>query len=825
MLRRSLQSLLSHLSILLVPTLVFALPAIQIDGDWSPVENPNAQDLWNLGDHLYLGQTQAGSLHLSGGAQVTNLYGILGFQADSSGLVDVSDNGSRWHCAGMTLVGQSGVGELNVTQGGQVTSVSAQVGYGLTGAGAVHVSDASSRWDIQQTLSVGGLGAANVTIQNGARVVSGRGVIGQASPAVGQVTVTGSGSLLACTGYGDLALTIGEFGQGTLDIVDGAVVVSGKGFIGKQASGSGTVTLRGSGSRWSNHAGALVVGGTALGAGGDGQLTIGTGSSVDADAVTVWQSGTVQGGGTLTSRSAVTNYGTLKPGDGLGTLTLEGDLILMSGSTVEIEVDNHGESDCVTVTDTLTIAGGTLKAVSTETITEEHIYTVMQAEQISGQFDVLDTVMLTTTLEGTDPALSYGHEVLTLRIAARPFTDAALTRTPNQSAVGSALQAIADAGGNTLTTELQQLGEDSQVRHAYDQLSGQSHLGVTPVTLATTDRFQGLASERLGQARSSFARQHRSPMIAQAGDSHSSSPDSVYDVNPLGPVMALGYGTDLFAEQPWGLWAKGYGLFGDRDTKPNSFGYGYQVFGGGVGLDTHFTDTWIFGITGGYSEGDIDYTNQSSADFDGTYAGIYGTYDRDTWYVDSVLTVARMDYDTQRQVTVGAPEMLVGQFDGTEYGAYIEAGFDWEQPRDWRVQPLAGFRFSHVNLDGYTESGGSSALTYNAQHYQSYRGSLGLKLTHPVLDNQGQGNTRVEIRGRWNHEFNDTKTSVDTSFASNPGAVFTVTDENLSRDSGVLGIGLHTQVSRHAQVRLDYDTRFSTSDQAHLITGLVEIRW
>jgi T5SS/PEP-CTERM-associated repeat protein len=725
----------------------------------------------------------------------------------------------------MALVGQSGTGVLHVTQGGQVASVSAQVGYGMTGAGTVGLSDVSSRWDIQQTLTVGGLGAADMTIQNGARVVSGRGVIGQASPATGQVTVSGSGSLLACTGYGDLALTVGEFGQGTLTIADGAVVVSGKGFIGKQASGGGTVTMTGYGSRWSNHAGALAVGGSASGTGGDGQLTIGAGSSVDADAVTIWPSGTVQGGGTLTSRSTVTNYGALKPGDGLGTLTLDGDLILMPGSTVEIEVDNHGRSDCVTVTDSLTIAGGTLKAVSTETITEEHIYTVMQAEQISGQFDVLDTALLHTTLEGTDPVLSYGHEALTLRIAARPFTDAALTQTPNQSAVGSALQAIADAGGNTLTTELQQLGEDRQVRDAYDQLSGQSYLGVTPVTLATTDRFQGLASERLGQARSSFAHQYRSPMIAQAGDSRSSSPDSVYDVNPLGPVMALGYGSDLFADRAWGIWAKGYGLFGDRETKANSFGYGYQVLGGGVGLDYHFTDSWMFGITGGCSEGDIDYTNRSSADFDGTYTGLYGTYDRDTWYVDGVLTLARMDYATQRQVTVGTSETLSGQFDGTEYGASIEAGFDWEQPRDWRVQPLAGFRFSRVNLEGYTESGGSSALTYNAQHYQSYRASLGLKLTHYVLDNLGRANTRVEIRGRWNHEFNDTKTSVDTSFASNPGTVFTVTDENLSRDSGVVGIGFHTQVSRHAEIRLDYDTRFSTGDQSHLITGLVEIRW
>ena len=91
---------------------------------------------------------------------------------------------------------------------------------------------------IQQTLTVGGLGAADMTVQNGARVVSGRGVIGQASPGIGQVTVSGSGSLLACTGYGDLALTVGDFGQGTLDIADGAVVVSGRGYIGKQASGT-----------------------------------------------------------------------------------------------------------------------------------------------------------------------------------------------------------------------------------------------------------------------------------------------------------------------------------------------------------------------------------------------------------------------------------------------------------------------------------------------------------------------------------------------------------------------------------------------------------
>ena len=83
----------------------------------------------------------------------------------------------------------------------------------------------------------------------------------------------------------------------------------------------------------------------------------------------------------------------------------------------------------------------------------------------------------------------------------------------------------------------------------------------------------------------------------------------------------------------------------------------------------------------------------------------------------------------------------------------------------------------------------------------------------------------IQLRLRWNHEFQENVSTVDTSFASNPGTVFTVTDEHLPRDSGVLGIGFHLYTQRAIRFRLDYDTRFSSEDQAHLITGQMEYRW
>ena len=112
-----------------------------------------------------------------------------------------------------------------------------------------------------------------MTIQNGGEVSNTFGSIGTDSGSTGTVTVEGSGS--SWTNSGDLY--VGLSGTGTLDISAGGAVSNTSGFIGTGIGSTGTVTVDGAGSSWTN-SGSLTVGGF-----GTGTLTIADGGKVTVE--------------------------------------------------------------------------------------------------------------------------------------------------------------------------------------------------------------------------------------------------------------------------------------------------------------------------------------------------------------------------------------------------------------------------------------------------------------------------------------------------------------------------------------------------------------
>ena len=82
----------------------------------------------------------------------------------------------------------------------------------------------------------------------------------------------------------------------------------------------------------------------------------------------------------------------------------------------------------------------------------------------------------------------------------------------------------------------------------------------------------------------------------------------------------------------------------------------------------------------------------------------------------------------------------------------------------------------------------------------------------------------AELRGRLLHEFGDTSSSINAQFAGNPGAGFTVSDEDISRDSLLLGFGLNGKPNRNLRLHFDYDLSFNADETSHLISAALEYR-
>lgn len=138
--------------------------------------------------------------------------------------------------------------------------------------------------------------------------------------------------------------------------------------LGLIKNGSGTFTLaKASGNTYTN--GTTINGGTLL-------VNNTTGSGTGTGDVNVNSGGTLGGTGIIAGIVTNNSGGTLAPGASIGTLTLNGNVVLNAGSTNTFEVDGTTATNDVVVLGSTVTYGGVLKIVPTGTITNGQTFTL-----------------------------------------------------------------------------------------------------------------------------------------------------------------------------------------------------------------------------------------------------------------------------------------------------------------------------------------------------------------------------------------------------------------------------------------------------------------
>jgi len=671
-----------------------------------------------------------------------------------------------------------------------------------------------------EDLIVGNITNGRIEIINGSWVQSINTYIGKDPTGSGFVTVTGQSTLVSR--FDSIYLNVGYQGTGELEISDSGYVTSIVGSIGTIEGSSGTVDVNGTSSLWDSYY--IYVGGNEEAAGGTGLLNIINSGRVQADSVQIWSTGTLSGDGTLASGS-VLNSGMIKPGNTFGILTIDGNLTMQPGSIYQVDVDSNNNSDLLRVTGNLDIDGGTIQAVSTETILGEKEYTIIQAGNITGTFDIVDTALIDTNiLVADDVSLGYETDLLLLQINAKRFDDPSIVLTENQLSLAQALQQIAAGGDNPVTTALQNLESIDDVRNAYDQLSGQTSPQLMPVAAVDASKFMGLISDRLTYANLD------QPGYGSGSDSllAMAEPDKT---NPYArsyytnPFFTVGDGTTNFDYEKWGLWGKGYGVFGDRKTNGEAAGYKYNVYGTSFGIDYQSTEKSLLGVTAGYSKSNVDSSIPGNeSDISSTHIGFYINRNTDFWHFDSIFTYSSLEYQTERLIHM-ISEKIKGDSEGKGISGYVEARYDLGSFDRWLLQPLAAFQFSSLTLDSYTETGGASSLGFDDQDYNSYKGSIGLKLTQELYEEESDRIANIQLRGRMIHEFGDDSSSVDAHFASDPGVIFKVSDDSIARNSAVIGGSFNAYVDLYTWISLSYDAYLNSDNNMHILSAMFVYKW
>ncbi len=249
------------------------------------------------GGMIGTGYRSRGSITIADGTVITSGggssdHGYLGYHAGSSGVATVTGFGSQWTELSTLYVGYYGNGTLQIEAGAKVISSKGEVGYGPGTAGSATVTGFGSAWYLSGALRVGGDGNGSVTVGTGARVTTetlfaslndlhGNGTISTQNAILDADLrfdrANGRGSSYSFGSGGRLFVTsasvfgVGYRDSGSVSVVEGTVIRSGRVYLGYTAGSSGSATVSGSKSEWQIDEDAYLGG---FGGGG-GELYIG----------------------------------------------------------------------------------------------------------------------------------------------------------------------------------------------------------------------------------------------------------------------------------------------------------------------------------------------------------------------------------------------------------------------------------------------------------------------------------------------------------------------------------------------------------------------
>jgi len=171
-----------------------------------------------LGEHtrtLYLGDVGSASLTIEAGGTLDSNLTYLGYQAGASGSATVTGPGSLWETLNGIAVGEAGTGSLTIEAGGAVINHAGTLGVQTGAVGTALVTGLGSSWT-NSNLYVGDDGAGALTIESGGAVgVSGSTWVGRGA--------TGSGSIHFDGG----TLTTADLFAGPSDLVGTGTITTG----------------------------------------------------------------------------------------------------------------------------------------------------------------------------------------------------------------------------------------------------------------------------------------------------------------------------------------------------------------------------------------------------------------------------------------------------------------------------------------------------------------------------------------------------------------------------------------------------------------------
>ncbi|MDO5609350.1 MAG: S8 family serine peptidase [Pseudomonadota bacterium] len=468
-----------------------------------------------------------------------------------------------------------------------------------------------------------------------------------------------------------------------------------------------------------------------------------------------------------------TVYGTVAPGNSIGTLTINGDYVQKAGSYFDVEMQPPSSTDMIDVTGTAVLEGGTVRAIRMPGVFGlGQTYSILNAAGgISGQFAGVDVSGLSPFLAMN---LRYGSNTVFADMI-RGASLASVATTPNQIATAGALDSLADS--NALLQALVLLPDADQANSALNQLSGELYPTLRGVLVDDGRHLRGAALARARTGHDAFTAQ------------------------------SAGEGFSLWAD----LLSNGGSLQGDANSAYARYS-GYQAL---VGADYQLDSGWRFGALGGTGRTDANIgLRDSKAEVRNRMAGLYLGQRWGGFGVQAGYTRAWHDIENKRGIAfAGFSDQLMSRHDATTDQAFIEGGYLFGG-QAWQIEPYLQYAHVKVKADGFSETGGAAALNGGAETSKVNLATGGLRFNVNLRGAQ-QEETWLSLRGglAYRHASSDITAANTLQFTGSNG--YTVQGAPIADRATIGELGIAARLSDRTMLELGYSGQFADEGNDH----------
>lgn len=603
----------------------------------------------------------------------------------------------------------------------------------------------------------------------------------------GSLTLGGVSLLDWTINNGELVIDANKFGG---DINVGSL---GTAVVNQSTNGTLAGILSGTGNVLKNGEGTLFLTGDSSAFDGvvritNGGINIGTADAKGSlgGSLIVESGGVLSGVGTigsgLNSHISVTDGGILAPGNSIGTLTVNGNLVLESGSIYNVETDPLStDSDRVIVTGDATINGGTVAhigfagdyALNTK-------YTILKADgKLAGSFG-----NVTSEFAFLNPTLLYDYNAgsVQLELARNEVPFISKGTTSNHLAVANALDGIGTS--SDVYNAFVKLPDDKTIiGNALDSLSGEIYGSTSSALIEESQYIRDIVNNRMRGA--------------------------------LGGIVMNDEISSTKVNQEWSAWAQAYGGWNKIDGNGNYADVKHSTGGFLVGADTIVEHGWLVGVFAGYSNSTIKAdARASSASVDSFHIGAYAAKEWDnnialrlgvanSWHkIDTERTAAFLGF---------GPQSLTSDANARTFQAFGEVAYKIETKKV-TFEPYGNFAYINHHMGGYNEEGGSASLHGSKSKTSAVFGTVGIRAKTEVKFGANTTAT-VSAGAGYRKASNSVRGAASQSFTGSDE--FTIYGAPIAKDAAILEAGLDIPISKKSNFNLNYQAQISTKSTAH----------